>query len=147
MMMSKNNQMQTYLVKPAIVGGIAYAASMVFVSDARVPFLGMDLSANVAIGGAAALGNVASSLAHDYILGMLPGSDPASVEWQAAILGPALTGGATLLAANLTIGSITGMRPALELAAIGAGSYVLGSYVYGAVSPSMSGKTIAAATF
>ena len=72
----------------------------------------MDLSANLAIGGAVALRNVASSLAHDYVLGMLPGSDPASVEWQAAILGPALTGGATLLAANLTIGSITGMRPA-----------------------------------
>ena len=142
-----NDQMQTYLLKPAIVGGIAYAASMVFVSDARVPFLGMELSANVAIGGAAALGNVASSLAHDYVLGMLPGNDPAMVEMQTAILGPALTGGATLLAANLTIGSITGMRPALELAAIGAGSHVLGSYVYNAVSPAMAGKTMAVATF
>ena len=142
-----NDKMQTYLLKPAIVGGIAYAASMVFVSDARVPFLGMELSANVAIGGAAALGNVASSLAHDYVLGMLPGNDPAMVEMQTAILGPALTGGATLLAANLTIGSITGMRPALELAAIGAGSHVLGSYVYNAVSQAMAGKTMAVATF
>jgi hypothetical protein len=142
-----NEKVQVYLVKPAIIGGIAYATSMIFVSDARVPFFGMDLSANVAIGGAAALGNVASTLAHDYVLGMLPGNTPEMVEWQSAILGPALTGGATLLAANLTIGSITGMRPALELAGIGAGSHVLGSYVYNAVSPSMSGKTMAMATY
>jgi len=145
-----NDKMQVYLVKPAIVGGIAYAASMMFVSDARVPFLGMDLSANVAIGGAAAIGNVASSLAHDYVLGMLPGNDPSMVEMQAAILGPALTGGATLLAANMTIGSITGIRPALELAAIGAGSHVLGSYVYNAVSVTssrMGGNSTAVATF
>ena len=147
--MNNDNKMQVYLVKPAIVGGIAYTASMMFVSDARVPFFGMDLSASVAIGGAAALGNVASSLAHDYVLGMLPGNDPATVEMQTAILGPALTGGATLLAANLTIGSITGMRPALELAAIGAGSHVLGSNVDNAVSPTISGvgKSIAVARF
>jgi hypothetical protein len=142
-----NDKVQTYLVQPAIVGGIAYAASMMFVSDARVPFFGMDLSANVAIGGAAALGHVTSSLAHDYVLGMLPGNTPEMIEMQAALLGPALTGGATLLAANLTIGSITGMRPALELAAIGAGSHVLGSYVYSAVSPSIAGNTTAMATF
>jgi hypothetical protein len=142
-----NDKMQTYLVKPAIAGGIAYGVSMMFVSGARVPFLGMDLSANVAIAGAAALGNVASSLAHDYVLGMLPGNTPEMIAWQSALLGPALTGGATLLAANLTIGSITGMRPALELAAIGAGSHVLGTYVYNAVSPTLSGKAIAMATF
>jgi hypothetical protein len=105
----------------------------------------MDLSANVAIGGAAALGNVASSLAHDYVLGMLPGNSPEMVEMQSAVLGPALTGGATLLAANLTIGSITGLRPALELAGIGAGSHVLGTYVYNAVSPSMTGKSATSA--
>jgi hypothetical protein len=58
-----------------------------------------------------------------------------------------LTGGATLLAANLTIGSITGMRPALELAAIGAGSHVLGTYAYNAVSPSLSGSSVAVSTF
>jgi hypothetical protein len=144
-MMTTNNQVQTYVVKPAIAGGIAYVVSMAFTSGSRVPFLGMDLSANVAIGGAAALGNVASSLAHDYVLGMLPGNTPEMVEMQSAILGPALTGGATLLAANLTIGSITGLRPALELAGIGAGSHVLGTYVYNAVSPSMTGKSATSA--
>ena len=146
-MNNTNNQVQTYLVKPAIVGTIAYGASMLFVSGARVPFLGMDLSANTAIGGAAALGSVASGLAHDYVLGMLPGNTPEMVEMQSAILGPALTGGATLLMANLTIGSITGMRPALELAAIGAGSHVLGTYAYNAVSPSLSGSSVAVSTF
>jgi hypothetical protein len=144
-MMTTNTQAQTYIVKPAIAGGIAYVVSMAFTSGSRVPFLGMDLSANVAIGGAAALGNVASSLAHDYVLGMLPGNTPEMVEMQSAILGPALTGGATLLAANLTIGSITGLRPALELAGIGAGSHVLGTYVYNAVSPSMTGKAATSA--
>ena len=144
---SNSQQVQTYLVKPAIAGTIAYGVSMIFVSGARVPFCGMEISANVAIGGAAALGNVASSLAHDYVLGMLPGNTPEMVEIQASVLGPVLTGGATLLAANMTIGSITGMRPALELAAIGAGSHVLGAYVYNAVSPTLSGNSTAMATF
>ena len=132
----------TYLVKPAIVGGIAAAGSMfLFDGAARVPFFGMDMSAPVAIGGAVAVGNIAASLSHDYVLKMLPGNDdPKNIEWQSALLGPALTGGASVLAANMTIGSITGSTAMFQLFALGAGSQVAGSYVFAAIDPTLTDR-------
>ena len=135
-------KLTTYLIKPAIVGGIAAAGSMCLIDGAaRVPFFGMDMSAPIAIGGAVAVGNIAASLSHDYVLKMLPGNDdPKNIEWQSALLGPVLTGGASVLAANMTIGSITGSTAMFQLFALGAGSQVAGSYVFAAINPVLTDR-------
>ena len=134
-------KLTTYLVKPAIVGGIAAAGSMFLIDGAaRVPFFGMDMSAPVAIGGAVAVGNIAASLSHDYVLKMLPGNDEKMIAWESAILGPALTGAASVLAANMTIGSITGSTAMFQLFALGAGSQVAGSYVFAAIDPTLTDR-------
>lgn len=135
-------KLTTYLVKPAIVGGIAAAGSMFLIDGAaRVPFFGMDMSAPVAIGGAVAFGNIAASLSHDYVLKMLPGNDdPKNIEWQSALLGPVLTGGASVLAANMTIGSISGSTAMFQLFALGAGSQVAGTYVFAAINPVLTDR-------
>lgn len=135
-------KLTTYLVKPVIVGGIAAAGSMFLIDGAaRVPFFGMDMSAPVAIGGAVAVGNIAASLSHDYVLKMLPGNDdPKNIEWQSALLGPTLTGGASVLAANMVIGSITGSTAMFQLFALGAGSQVAGTYVYNAINPVLTDR-------
>ena len=136
-----NPKVSEYLIKPAIVGGIAAAGSMFLIDGAtRVPFFGLDLSAPVAIGGAVAVGNVAASLSHDYVLGMLPGNDEKMIQWQSALLGPALTGAASVLAANATIGSFTDSAAMFQLFALGAGSQVAGTYVYAAIDPTLTDR-------
>ena len=61
-------------------------------------------------------------------------------DFEAKALAPALTAAATIGAADLSIGPVTDMRAALELAAIGAGSEIGGSYAHSMVMSLMRGN-------
>ena len=61
-------------------------------------------------------------------------------DFEAKALAPALTATATIAAASVTIGPVTDMRAALELAAVGAGSEIGGSYAHSMVMSLMRGN-------
>ena len=73
--------------------------------------------------------SLAIELSHDYILAKIKPNDSLA-EFEAKALAPALTAAATIGAAYLTIGPVTDMRAALELAAVGAGSEIGGTYAH-----------------
>ena len=128
--------MQTYVVKPAIVGGVAAVASKFFVGGSgTLPLFGMDWSPSTVIGVSCAGASIAASLSHDHVLKMIKGQSVATQELEAKVLAPALTAVATIGAAYVTIGPVSDLRAALELAAIGAGSEVAGTYVHNMVQP------------
>ena len=60
--------------------------------------------------------------------------------FQQKALASALTAAATIGAAMLTIGPISDMRAALELAAVGAGSEIGGTYAHSMVMSLMRGN-------
>ena len=130
-----------YAVSPAIKGAIAgIAASVVLgVGDSKLSLGGMVLGAPTVIGVSVAGASLASELSHDYILAKIkPNASLADFEVKA--LAPALTAAATIGAAYLTIGSVTDMRAGLELAALGAGAEVGGSYAHSMVMSLMRGN-------
>ena len=128
--------MQTYVVKPALVGGCAALASKFFVGGSgTLPLLGMEWSPSTVIGVSCAGASIAAGLSHDYVLKMIKGQSVATQELEAKVLAPALTAVATIGAAYVTIGPVSDLRAALELAAIGAGSEVAGTYVHNMVQP------------
>ena len=128
--------MQTYVVKPAIVGGCAALASKFFVGGSgSLPLFGMEWSPSTVIGVSCAGASIAAGLSHDYVLKMIKGQSVQTAELEAKVLAPALTAVATIGAAYVTIGPVSDLRAALELAAIGAGSEVAGTYVHNMVQP------------
>ena len=131
-----NPTAQTYIVKPAIVGGCAALASKFFVGGSgTLPLFGMDWSPSTVIGVSCAGASIAAGLSHDYVLKMIRGQSVATAELEAKVLAPALTALATVGAAYVTIGPVSDLRAAFELAAIGAGSEIAGTYVHNMVQP------------
>ena len=83
--------------------------------------------------------SLANELSHDYILAKIK-PNASLADFEAKALAPALTAAATITAAYVTIGPITDMRAAVELAAIGAGSEIGGSYAHSMVMSLMRGN-------
>ena len=134
-------RLQKYAVSPAIKGAIAgIAASVVLgVGDSKLSLGGMVWSAPTVIGLSVSGASLVSELSHDYILAKIkPNAQLADFEQKA--LAPLLTAAATIGAAYVTIGPVTDMRAALELAAIGAGAEIGGSYAQSTLMSLMQGS-------
>ena len=134
-------RLQKYAVSPAIKGAIAgIAASVVLgVGDSKLSLGGMVWSAPTVIGISVAGASIASELSHDYILAKIK-PNASLADFEAKAMAPALTALATIGAAYITIGPVTDMRAALELAAVGAGAEVGGSYAHSMVMSLMQGS-------
>ena len=92
------------------------------------------------IGLSVAGASIVSELSHDYILAKIK-PNASLADFEAKALAPALTAAATIGAAYLTIGPVTDMRAALELAAIGAGAEIGGTYLDGMLMSLMRGNS------
>ena len=112
------------LVK-GLVGGIA-AHVVLGVGDSKLSLGGMVWSAPTVIGISVAGASIVSELSHDFVLMKIKGNNASLAELEQRTLAPLLTAAATIGAAYLTIGPVTDMRAALELAAIGAGAEIGG---------------------
>ena len=125
---------------PAMKGAIAgIAASVVLgIGDSKLSLGGMVLGAPVVIGVSVASASLASELSHDYILAKIK-PNASLADFEAKALAPALRAAATIGAAYLTIGPVTDMRAALELAVIGAGSEIGGAYAHSMIMSLMTG--------
>ena len=84
-----------------------------------------------------------SELSHDLILAKIK-PNASLADFEAKALAPALTAAATIGAAYLTIGPVTDMRAALELAAVGAGSEISGSNAHSMVMSLMNRNAVQA---
>ena len=118
-----------YAMAPAIkglVGGIA-AHVVLGVGDSKLSLGGMVWGAPTVIGISVAGASIVSELSHDFVLAKINKSAQLA-DFEGKVLDPALTAAATIAAAYLTIGPVTDMRAALDLAALGAGSEIGGSY-------------------
>ncbi len=113
---------------PAIKGIIAAVASGVVlgVSDSKLSLGGMVWSAPTIIGISVAGASIVSELSHDFVLAKIK-PNASLTDFEQKALAPLLTAAATIGAAYVTIGPVTDMRAALELAAIGAGAEVGGT--------------------
>ena len=130
-----------YAMAPAIkglVGGIA-AHVVLGVGDSKLALGGMVWSAPTVIGLSVAGASIVSDLSHDYVLAKIK-PNASLADFEAKTLAPALTAAATIAAAMLTIGPVTDMRAALELAAVGAGAEISGSYAHSMVMSLMRGN-------
>ena len=128
-----------YAMAPAMKGAIAgIAASVVLgVGDSKLALGGMVWSAPTVIGISVAGASLATELGHDLLLAKIkPNASLADFEQKA--LSPLLTAAATIAAAYVTIGPVTDMRAALELAAVGAGSEIGGTYAHSMIMSLMN---------
>ena len=92
------------------------------------------------IGLSVAGASIVSELSHDFVLSKIkPNAQLADFEQKA--LAPVLTALASIGAAYVTIGPVTDLRAALELAAIGAGAEVGGTYLDGMLMSLMRGSS------
>ena len=134
-------RLMKYGMAPAIKGAIAGVAASVLlgVGDSKLSLGGMVWSAPTVIGISVASASIVSELSHDYILAKIK-PNASLADFEAKALAPALTAAATIGAAYLSIGQVTDMRAALELAAIGAGSEIGGSYAHSMVMSLMRGN-------
>ena len=124
-------------MKGAIAG---IAASVVLgVGDSKLALGGMVWSAPTVIGISVAGASLASELSHDFILSKIK-PNASLADFEAKALAPALTAAATIAAAYVTIGPVTDMRAALEMAAVGAGSEIGGAYAHSMVMSLMRGN-------
>ena len=128
-----------YAMAPAMKGAIAgIAASVVLgVGDSKLSLGGMVWSAPTVIGISVAGASLATELSHDLILSKIK-PNASLADFEARALGPALTAAATIAAAYVTIGPVTDMRAALELAAVGAGSEIGGTYAHSMIMSLMN---------
>ena len=99
----------------------------------------MVLGAPTVIGVSVAGASLASELSHDFILAKIK-PNASLADFEARAMAPALTAAATIAAAYVTIGPVTDMRAAFELAAVGAGSEISGSYAHSMIMSLMNGN-------
>ena len=122
-----------------LVGGIA-AHVVLGVGDSKLALGGMVWSAPTVIGLSVASASIASELSHDYILAKIK-PNASLADFEAKALAPALTAAATIAAAYVTIGPVSDLRAGLELAALGAGSEIGGTYAHSMVMSLMRGNS------
>ena len=130
-----------YAMDPAIkglVGGIA-AHVVLGVGDSKLALGGMVWSAPTVIGLSVAGASIVIELSHDYVLAKIK-PNASLADFEAKALAPGLTALATIDAAYLTIGPVTDMRAALELAAVGAGAEIGGTYAQSMIMSLMNGN-------
>ena len=136
-----DSRLHKYAMGPAIKGAIAGIAAHVVlgVGDSKLSLGGMVVGAPLVIGVSVAGASIASELSHDYLLSKIK-PNASLADFEAKALAPELTDLATIGAAYVTIGPVTDMRAALELAAVGAGAEISGTYAHSMIMSLMQGN-------
>lgn len=111
----------------AVVGATAAVASMLLFGELRnIEMFGQSIPAFVPIALGTGLGSIATDLTHDYLLAHIPGNQKFQMlESSALALG--ISGLTTYLVLSNIGGGEVRMLPTI---ALGAGSYVAGSYIH-----------------
>ena len=134
-----NTAVMKYAIKPAICGIVGkLAASMLIGVDGSgsLPFAGMDWAPSTVIGISVAGATAAAAGVHDTVL--IRVQSMGYSESTEKIIAPALAAAFTIAAVRFTVGPLGDLRSIFELAAIGAGSEVGGTYLHDVLMPMVS---------
>ena len=134
-----NNTVMKYVMKPAIcgiVGKLAASALIGVDGSGSLPLFGMDWAPSTVIGVSVAGATIAAAATHDIVLTRVQSMGYA--ESTEKFIAPALAAAFTIAAVRFTIGPLGDLRSIFELAAIGGGSEVGGTYLHDALMPMMS---------
>ena len=137
--MSNNNTVMKYVMKPAIcgiVGKLAASALIGVDGSGSLPLFGMDWAPSTVIGVSVAGATIAAAATHDIVLVRVQSMGYS--ESTEKIIAPALAAAFTIAAVRFTVGPLGDLRSIFELAAIGAGSEVGGTYLHDVLMPMMS---------
>jgi len=117
--------------RPVTIGVVAGVGAKFLLGEdgSAIPFLGMEVSPMVAVGGAVGLASVGGELLSGYVLPMLPQSEGAE-KMESMLLQPALTGAAALVVGKVCCGGFTDTSGMVKLFALGAASDVAGGYAW-----------------
>ena len=135
-----NDTVMKYVMKPVICGIVGkLAASALIGVDAgagSLPLLGMDWAPSTVIGVSVAGATVAAAAVHDTVLVRVQSMGYADSTEK--FIAPALAAGFTIAAVRFTVGPLGDLRSIFEIAALGGGSEVAGTYLHDALMPMMS---------
>ena len=133
-----NTAVMKYVMKPAICGIVGKLAASTLIGvdgSGSLPLFGMDWAPSTVIGVSVAGATIAAAAVHDTVLIRVQSMGYA--ESTEKFIAPALAAAFTIAAARYLIGPVD-LRSAFELAAIGAGSEVGGTYLHDVLMPMMS---------
>jgi hypothetical protein len=134
-----NNTVMKYVMKPAICGIVGKLAASMFIGvdgSGSLPFAGMDWAPSTVIGISVAGATAAAAATHDIVLVRVQSMGYS--ESTEKIIAPALAAAFTIAAVRFTVGPLGDLRSIFELAAIGGGSEVGGTYLHDVLMPLMS---------
>jgi hypothetical protein len=112
------------LTKGATMGAIAALAGMLLFESPSLNIAGISVPGPVAMGIGAATGSLSADLAHKYVMTHIPANQKYEKAEFAAI---------SIVASGLgtfTVSNLIGSAPMVPAFALGAGSYILGDYIY-----------------
>ena len=136
-----NNTVMKYVMKPAIcgiVGKLAASALIGVDGSGSLPLFGMDWAPSTVIGVSVAGATIAAAATHDIVLVRVQNMNMGYSESTEKIIAPALAAAFTIAAVRFTVGPLGDLRSIFELAAIGAGSEVGGTYLHDVLMPLMA---------
>ena len=134
-----NNTVMKYVMKPAIcgiVGKLAASALIGVDGSGSLPLFGMDWAPSTVIGISVAGATIAAAATHDIVLTRVQSMGYS--ESTEKIIAPALAAAFTIATVRFTVGPLGDLRSIFELAAIGAGSEVGGTYLHDVLVPMMA---------
>ena len=133
-----NNALMKYGMKPILCGVVGKLAASTLIGvdgSGSLPLLGIDWAPSTVIGVSVAGATIAAAATHDIVLTRVQSMGYA--ESTEKFIAPALAAAFTIAAARYLIGPVD-LRSAFELAAIGGGSEVGGTYLHDALMPMMA---------
>ena len=134
-----NNAVMKYAMKPILCGVVAKVAASTLIGvdgSGSLPLFGMDWAPSTVIGISVAGATVAAAATHDIVLTRVQSMGYS--ESTEKIIAPALAAAFTIAAVRFTVGPLGDLRSIFELAAIGGGSEVGGTYLHDVLMPMMS---------
>ena len=134
-----NNALMKYGMKPILCGVVGKLAASTLIGvdgSGSLPLLGIDWAPSTVIGISVAGATIAAAATHDIVLVRVQSMGYS--ESTEKIIAPALAAVGTIIAVRITVGPLGDLRSIFELAAIGGGSEVGGTYLHDVLMPMMS---------
>ena len=134
-----NTAVMKYGMKPILCGVVAKVAASALIGvdgSGSLPLFGMDWAPSSVIGISVAGATVAAAATHDIVLTRVQSMGYA--ESTEKFISPALAAGFSIIGIRAFIGPLGDLRSIFEIAAIGSGSEIGGTYLHDALMPMMA---------
>ena len=137
--MSNNSALMKYGMRPVLCGAVAKLAASALIGvdgSGSLPLFGMDWAPSTVIGVSVAGATIAAAATHDIVLTRVQSMGYADSTEK--IIAPALAAAFTIAAVRFTVGPLGDLRSIFELAVLGGGAEITGSYLHDVIMPLMA---------